>query len=150
MARLDTPGADLVSKQALIEGIRAHAQRILEREVRGEGREPLPQGLCALMLHNLLPAVNDACSIAERHWQLRQYNLLAATSEEEQAGTRELEEGQVAQQCQASQLLCWGRFSAGMDEWMKIENCELHALAVTSILFGIVELQPSLDGIYRL
>lgn len=65
MVSLDTPGAHLISKQALIEGVRAHAQRVLEREVRGKGCEPLPQGLGALMLHNLLSAVDDACSIAD-------------------------------------------------------------------------------------
>ena len=114
LRRLDRSGAHLVSKQALIEGVRAHAQRILEREMRGKGREPLPQGLCALMLDNLLPAVDDACSIAERHCQVQRPNLLAATLEEKHAGWGELEEGQLAKPCHASQLLRCGAFSAGM------------------------------------
>ena len=55
-------GSHLVSQQALVERVRAHAQGILEGEVCGKGSEPFPQRLSALLLHNLLPAVNNACS----------------------------------------------------------------------------------------
>lgn len=55
-------GFHLVSQQALVEGVCAHAQGILEGEVCCKGSEPFPQRLSALLLHNLLPAVNNTCS----------------------------------------------------------------------------------------
>ena len=54
-------GADLVSEEALVERICAHAQGVLEREVCCKGCEPLPERLCALILHYLLATVNYSC-----------------------------------------------------------------------------------------
>jgi hypothetical protein len=45
----------------LVHAVAAHAERILEGEVRGKGREALPQRADAFLRHHRLAAVDDAC-----------------------------------------------------------------------------------------
>ena len=54
----------LVAQQALVDAVGAHAQRVLERQVHGERREPLPQRAGPLLGDHRLAAVHDACARA--------------------------------------------------------------------------------------
>ena len=51
-----------VAQEVLIQAVGAEAQEVFEREVAGEGREPLPQRPRALLPDDGRPAVEDACA----------------------------------------------------------------------------------------
>ena len=50
-----------VAQQVLVQAVGAEAQEVLERQIAGKGRQPLPQRPRALLPYDGRAAVEDAC-----------------------------------------------------------------------------------------